>query len=358
MASPYGAVDSTARRRLAALPAYPFFRQPDCDSVMSIPRTLHFCWIGPNLAWAHGFALLSAAARGGMDEIILHHTDELADGPVPRALAAAGVRLERVAPAALLAPVQAALGLGGALAGLYARLPSPVQRADLLRAAILYRQGGVYMDVDTVTVAPLTPLLGTTQFIGAERIVWPHWVRQSRSPLVWAKHVGLDVLRKALRRAPGGWRAFRAVEGWYVPAVNNAVMGGVAQAPLFAAALRAMACLPENVVPGPYALGPDLYQALLAAGPMPGLVINEPACFYPLAPEISEHWFRPCRNAPAALGHIIGAQTRVAHWYGSVRTRPYVARIDPAYVRANRQTQLYSALICEVLPEFKSVQGR
>ncbi|MDE2459022.1 MAG: glycosyl transferase [Rhodospirillales bacterium] len=321
---------------------------------MSIPRTLHFCWIGPTLAWAHGFALLSAVAQGGMDQVILHHTDELADGPVPRALAAAGVSCQRLAPEALLASVQADLGLGEALTQLHARLTSPVQRADLLRAAILYRHGGVYMDVDTVTIAPLTPLLGVLQFIGAEHIVWPHWVRASRSPLVWAKHLGLDGLRQLLRSAPGGWRAFRAVEGWYAPAVNNAVMGGKAGAPLFAAALRAMAAMPTEAAPGPYALGPDLYQALLQT-PQPELAVHEPACFYPLGPEISVHWFRPCRNAPAALSRLLSPQTRVAHWYGSVRTKPYVAQINPAYVRAHRQTQLYSALVSAALPDLSTL---
>ncbi|MBU6419985.1 MAG: glycosyl transferase [Proteobacteria bacterium] len=317
---------------------------------MSIPKTLHFCWIGPNLAWAHGFALLSAAAQGGMDEIILHHTDELADGPVLRALKDAGIICRRLVPEVLMAPVQANLGLGEALTRLYTRLSSPVQRADLLRAAILYRQGGVYMDVDTITVAPLTPLLEVPQFIGAERIVWPHWVRASRSPLVWAKHLGLDALRKALRRMPSGWRAFRAIEGWYAPAVNNAVMGGEAGAPLFAAALRAMAALPKADAHGAYALGPDLYQSLLEAAPLPGLVVHDPACFYPLGPEISEHWFRPCRNAPAGLSRLLSPQTRVAHWYGSVRTRPHVAVINPEFIRAHRQTQLYSALVAATLP--------
>lgn len=316
---------------------------------MSIPKTLHFCWIGPHLAWAHGFALLSAAAQSGMDEIVLHHTDDLADSPVLRAMAAAGVTFQRTAPAALLVPVQAALGLGEALTQLYARLLSPVQRADVLRAAILHAQGGVYMDVDTITVAPLLSLLAAGQFIGAERIVWPHWARASRSPLVWAKHLGLDGLRNVLRWAPGGWRAFSAVEGWYVPAVNNAVMGGVAGAPLFAAALCAMATLPEGATPGPYALGPDLYQELLAT-PQPGLMVHEPACFYPLGPEISEHWFRPCRDASSGLSRLLRPQTMVAHWYGSVRTKPHVAVITPAFIHAHRETQLYSALVHAALP--------
>src|SRR5271165_3322520 len=96
MALPYGAVDSAAPRRLAARASPSFSCQPDCESSMPIPRTLHFCWIGPSLSWAHGFALLSAAAQGGMDDVILHHTDELADGPVLRALQATpGLRLER-----------------------------------------------------------------------------------------------------------------------------------------------------------------------------------------------------------------------------------------------------------------------
>jgi len=323
---------------------------------MAIPKRVHFCWIGPRFPWAYVFAVLSAARHAGVDEVILHHTDELADGPEIHALRAApGVRLARLDPAALLSAVGAELGLGEALSGLYGRAQGPAQKADILRAAILYQRGGVYMDVDTLTVASLTPLLEAGQFIGAERIVWPHWVYRSRSPLVWGRHLGLDVMRKLLRRIPGGWRAFRMVEGWYVPAVNNAVMGAGEAAPVIAKALRAMAALPEGQTPGPYALGPDLYQALLAASPMPDLVIHAPGCFYPFAPEISEHWFRPCRNAPAALRQALRPETRIVHWYGSVRTKPYVAQISPAYVRAHRQTQLYSALVCELLPELAAV---
>jgi hypothetical protein len=87
---------------------------------MSIPRTLHFCWIGPHLVWAHGVALPSAAAQSGIDEIILHHKDELAE---------AGVKCQRLTPESLLAPAPARLdfGLGEALTRLYARLSSPVR---------------------------------------------------------------------------------------------------------------------------------------------------------------------------------------------------------------------------------------
>nr|WP_295738516.1 glycosyltransferase [uncultured Acidocella sp.] len=317
---------------------------------MSIPAIARFCWIGPNLAWAHGLAPLSAAAQGGMQAVCLHHTDDLAPGPVLQALRAAGIQLVREDAPARLARVEAGLGIAPGLTRLYARLTSPVQRADMLRAAILFEEGGVYLDVDTLTVTPLTPLLNVPQFLGAERIVWPEWVRASRAPRVWAKHLGLDVLRKTLRLLPGGWRLFRLVEGWYVPAVNNAVMGAMPGAAFFALVLRAMAALPGEAAPGAYALGPDLYQSLLAAAPVPDLTIHEPAVFYPLPPEISEHWFRPTRHAQAALGRVLSPQTRVAHWYGSVRTKPYVAEISPEYIRAHRTTQLFSALADRLLP--------
>jgi Glycosyltransferase sugar-binding region containing DXD motif len=317
-----------------------------------IPKLVHFCWIGSRLPWAYAFAVISASARGGMDEVILHHTDELEDGPVLRALRQTpGVRLSRTDPWACLAPVQAELGLAERLTGLYDRLSSPVMRADVMRAAILHSHGGIYLDLDTLTVAPLTPLLGVPHFIGLEYIVWPRWVRSSRSPLVWARHLSLDVMRKAMRRAPQGWRAFRLLQGLYFCGVNNAVMGGMPGAPLFAAYLRAMAALPPAHLAEPYALGPDLLQAIVDSDPPPGLTIHAPGAFYPLPPEISEHWFRRCPHADAVLGAVLSPDTRVAHWYASVRTRSRVAQISPAYVRAHRHGQLYSALVSATLPE-------
>lgn len=311
---------------------------------MTIPRRIHFCWIGPRLPWAYVFAVLSAAERGGMQEVILHHTDELEDGPELRALRqASGVTLSRTDPRACLAPAEAALGLGEGLISLYSRLTSPVMRSDVLRAAILYIQGGVYLDLDTITVAPLPPLLETRQFVGSEYIVWPHWVRTSRSPLVWARHLTLDVMRKAMRRLPRGWKLFRRVQGLYFRGINNAVMGGEAGAPLFADYLRAMVALPSARLAEPYALGPDLLQTIVDRCPPGTLTVLPPAVFYPLAPEISEHWFRPCLGP--RLDEVLSAETRVVHWYASVRTKSRVAGIDPDYVRANRENQLYSALV-------------
>ena len=316
---------------------------------MTIPARVHFVWIGPALPWPYVFAVLSATARGEMEEVILHHTDELLEGPELAALRAAkNVRLQRDNPLALLSDAGARLGLGNDLAQLYGSLTSPVQRADVLRAAILYLQGGIYLDLDTVTISSLRPLLATPQFVGTEYIVWPHWVRASRSPFVWARHLALDVLRKALRVLPSGWRGFRHVERWYFPGVNNAVMGAAPGASLFAAYLRAMVALPMARRTQPYALGPDLLQELVGQFPAAALTIHQPGVFYPLPPEISEHWFRPRRHAN--LARALRPETRLVHWYASVRSKPYMVRITPDYVRKHAQNQLYCALVNAALP--------
>ena len=46
------------------------------------------------------------------------------------------------------------------------------------------------------------------------------------------------------------------------------------------------------------------------------------------------------------LEAVLSPETRVVHWYASVRSRAKVAAIDPSYVRKHRERQLYSALVC------------
>src|SRR5260370_15280516 len=111
--------------------------------------------------------------------------------------------------------------------------------------------------------------------------------------------------------------------------------GGGGGAPLFAADLTAMAALPRARRSQPDALGPDLLQSLVGQFSSAELVIHEPGVFYPLAPEISTHWFRA---GAANLDLALQPQTLVVHWYASVRSKPYIALIDPDYVRTHRHT--------------------
>ena len=316
---------------------------------MTIPARLHFCWVGTSLPWACVFAVLSAAECSGLPEIILHHTDALLPGGELSALTAeARVTLRRLDPIGCLREVGALLGVGDRLAALYETIDSPVKRTDILRAALLFRQGGIYLDLDTITVSSLHPLLDAVQFAGLEHIVWPHFVRSSRSPTLWGRSLILDLMRKAMRRIANGWRLFRQVERFYYRSVNNAVLGAEANTPLFARYLHAMLAVTPERLQDAYALGPDLLQSLLAKDRPADLVLHDPRVFYPLPPEISEHWFRSARKAE--LGALLSPETRVVHWYASTRSKARVALITPPYVREHRHNQLYSALVCASIP--------
>jgi hypothetical protein len=322
---------------------------------MAIPARAHFCWLGASLPWAYVFAVLSASEKSGLAEIVLHHTDALEDGARLRALARCPrVRLRRLDPIACLRQAGRALGAGDRLAAIYRAVDRPAIRTDVLRAAILYLHGGVYLDLDTITTASLLPLLEARQFVGCELTVWPHSVRTSRSPAVWCRALALDVLRKALRRAPRGWQMFRRVQGLYHRGINNAVMGAEAGSRLCARYLLAMVEMPLERCSELYALGPDLLQDVVDRLCGEDVTIAEPDVFYPLPPEISAHWFRVARGRPGggaavSLEAVLSARTRVVHWYASVRTRSKVAAIDPQFVREHRERQLYSALVCSCI---------
>jgi hypothetical protein len=279
----------------------------------------------------------------------LHHTDVLDEDAVLAALKQTPrVRLSRVDPVAYLLAVGQKLGIEDGLTAIYRRLANPAARSDVLRAAILYLEGGLYLDMDTLTTKSLLPLLNTRQFVGCEFIIWPHFARTSRSPALWARSLTLDLIRKTMRRLPHGWRLFRLVEHFCYRGINGAVMGAEAISPLVEDYLRAMLTVPPERQNQPYALGPDLLQEVIGRYARDDLTIQEPHVFYPLPPEISEHWFRISRNV--RLDAVLSAETRVVHWYASVRTKSRVAQIDPDYVRNHRESQLYSALAWECIP--------
>jgi hypothetical protein len=310
-----------------------------------IPPVAHFLWFGTSLPWVHVVALRSAARRGGFACVVLHHADDLSASPHWREVQAIPhVETRRLEPERL---AEAAPGSPGALVDLVRRLRAPAARANVARAALLFAEGGVYLDLDTVTVASLAPLRAeATFFCGAERLVFPGDLKRSRSPARWGAALARTAARDLMRRAPDGWRHFRRVERFYATAANNAVLGAEPGHPLLAAMLGRMAAMPPERQTVRFALGTHLLQSVVrdaqAAGDAPGLRVCEPPVFYPLGPEISEHWFR--FTSRPRLDEALLPETRVVHWYASVRTEGVVGDITPAYVRANAERQLFSAL--------------
>ena len=156
-------------------------------------------------------------------------------------------------------------------------------------------------------------------------------------PLRWGRSLALDLIRKAMRRRAGGWKGFRHIERFYYRGLNNAVMGAEPNSSLFDRYLRAMLTVKPERLKEAYALGPDLLQDVVADDGPADLVVHDPKVFYPLPPEISEHWFRPTEDV--RLDAVLSAETRVVHWYASVRTKSRVALIDPVSIAQHRDNQ-------------------
>jgi len=304
-----------------------------------IPHVAHFVWYGREFPWVNALAIRSALDRGGFDRVVLHHEDDLSGTRWWKDLAARpGFEARRIDAADWLARARAS-----GLEETYASLRAPAARANLLRAAILAAEGGLYLDLDTVTVRALAPILDAAGVLcGEERIAFPASVARSMRPSTRLAAIARAGLRGALRIAPGGWRAFRKVEHLYPVAVNNAVLGASAGHPFVRGLLDAAAALPRERRGVRFALGTHLLQDRVRAYRGADLVVHPPPVFYPLPPEISEHWFR--RTDSPSLDEVLSDETRVVHWYASVRTQGILPAIDPVYVKRRARDQLFSAL--------------
>lgn len=311
---------------------------------MPIPATAHFIWYGSAFPWVNLLALRSAALNGGFECIVLHHDDALDAASLACHPWMAPVELRRIQPQTHLAPLGE---LAEPLAALHERLRSPAARANLIRMAVLATEGGVYLDTDTITLRPLTPLLSCGAFFGEEHITLPARVRQGRALLPWARALALGGVRRALAEIPRGYRAFQRLAPLYHRAANNAVVGADPHHPLPRALLEAMVAMPRPQQEIRYALGTHLLQRLAGEGDVEGLVRHPPEVFYPLGPVISHHWFhiRPS----ARLEDVLSEDTRIVHWYASVTNKASTDQMSPDYIRAHQDRQLFSRLAVRML---------
>jgi hypothetical protein len=179
-------------------------------------------------------------------------------------------------------------------------------------------------------------------FCGTERIALPNSTVVSTNPAVWIAAGIRLVVRDLYRRHPEGWRSFRKIEWMYPSVVSNAVIGAKPAHPLVYALLKEMIEMPAGRQLRRYALGTRLLERKIADYEGKDLVIHPPEVFYPLSPEISEHWFRFRKDPNVQM--VVSPSTVAVHWYASVRTETLAPIIDPTYVKRNVDKQFFSAL--------------
>lgn len=225
---------------------------------------------------------------------------------------------------------------------LFSELASPAARSNLLRLAVLWKLGGIYLDTDTITLRDLAPLRRFRGFCGLEPVAIPGDLFGTRNPVRWMAAGVKLALREGCARLESGVRLFRLIERVYTPAVNNAVVGSCPGNALVARAFDEIASLEPVRRRRRYKLGTHLLQRLTGNRSSPDMEVLDPAYFYPLGPEISAHWFRD--GSADRLQDLLRPETHVVHWYSSVEERVGIGRIDEQYIRSSADSVAFSKI--------------
>jgi hypothetical protein len=201
----------------------------------TIPSCAHFVWYGESFPWVNALAVRSALERSELERVVLHHDADLRrDRHLAELAEHPAFEARRIEPYDVFSPLGS---IGLRLAALHARLSRPAARANVLRAAILATEGGVYLDLDTVTLRSLRPLLGDAMFCGEELVAFPRELLRAPRPASLARAFALHGARALCRRLPEGVQVFEAIAARYSRALNNAVLGAAPGHPLLVAML-------------------------------------------------------------------------------------------------------------------------
>ena len=313
-----------------------------------IPGHYHYVWFGQRFPLMNGISILSCLRHCPSARVTLWHSDDLDHDLEFRRLLQRGVEAKRLSLETVLSPLRerATPFDVDQLERIWRSVESHVTRSNLVRAALLYRWGGVYLDTDTLVVRDLEPLRSHEAFLGSEHILWPDgahrglgWHRLVRGPV-------LDALRHCGARAPSGVQLYRRVQGWYPRAVNGAILGARPEHPAVARLLFETTQVPQAEWGIKHRLGTHVLQRTLAQYAASDLEVVAPDVFYPLGPEWSRQYFRPCSNPRAVAERIVTPSTRVLHWYASVTD---LARLGPRELSALAERTAFGQLCTQYL---------
>lgn len=315
----------------------------------SIPNTLHFVWFGETLPCFAALALKSARARNPTATVKLWHEARLRHDARVESLAASGVERVALDVDALLAETLRTADAPRALAHIWSVLTAPAARSNVVRLLILYLEGGIYLDTDTLTLQNLDSLRQGGAFCGLEHILWSTERLNKRRPYYWTLGPLLSGLRLAAGHLRHGYPLHQAQLRWYDRAANNAVLGFAPRHPFLKRAFRRMGALPEAEWTRRYRLGTHLLQELLKTAPADEAPVRQypPEYFYPLGPIVSKHYFYERADVAHTLARLIPPAAHVLHWYASVAD---LAPLDEGYIESHQNTSIYAHLCAPFLP--------
>jgi len=291
-----------------------------------IPKTIHFLWSGKTFPYPFYLAVLSARKIHPDWDILLHSSQEPQSPWWNRALEIAQVRRE--SPESWLESVP---DIGPRLVDLYNRVPLdyPAGKSNMIRLAVLLREGGWYLDCDTLCIRPLSEVATTGAVVG-EELVWAHdeervttGFRLGMLPSVAAFSASWLGARAGLSPTNPVERALRGL--WSRPELNNAVL---AAEPGNAWIARLLELALEQDPAVRFALGPGLVNLGWRRPGTAALPLRAPTnAFYQFPPSQTSRYFQGAlKDLPAGAA--------VLHWCSS-NHRKLVAAMTPEAVKAN-----------------------
>jgi hypothetical protein len=315
-----------------------------------IPKRFCFIWFGREFPLFAELAIRSALVQHPDGLAVLWHGPELSSEARERLQALPRTTLALVEEETLFHRLQDAVTdtLDVArLRDIWRELASPAARANLVRLIVLFLEGGVYLDTDTLTLRPLDPLLQAAGFCGLEHILWPKQRMSPWSFYYWLGGPALMFLRWVLSALPYGYRVQQTLLRWYSRAENNAVLAARPRHPALLYALRSASLLPREVWRTRFRLGTHLLQETLSQlGDSSEFERHAPGCFYPVGPVTSSHYFRRYRDVRLVCEELGVSRAFVVHWYASVSE---LKSLDADYVRQESDKTVFAALCNDVL---------
>jgi len=306
-----------------------------------IPNRVFFIWFGNKLPWAVGLAILSVKHVQNPEEILLYIDSEISGD---------GYDLIKNIPNLALKKIDSSLFSDlndkGLMWQLFQKFQKPALKSDLLRFALVYKYGGVYLDTDIIAVKPWNDLLKYKGFCGLEAVAFPGDLYTSSNPFRYLLAGILYLWRLLCAYLPRGWQIFRLTEGLFRYCANGAILGSEAKNEIIEDFFSKISELKEKDFSVPACIGPHIVQKSTGNKSSKNMETLTSAYFYPLGPDISLQYFR--NNSVKHLDKILLPQTRIVHWYNSVEKKYLHRQLNKAWIEEH-PTSAFAKLAQDII---------
>jgi hypothetical protein len=291
-----------------------------------IPNRIFFIWLGKYFPWSAGIAALSALRVQKPEEVVIYSDIDLQGEGFDLVKNEKGITFKIIDNSLF-----ENLNDNQICMELFNKLKSPASKANLLRLALLYKYGGVYMDTDTITVKPFNDLLNFKGFCGTEPIALPAKLYNSLNPFAWFVCGLRFAWRFFCTYCPSGEQIFRKTENLFSQSANNAVLASEAKNPLIAKAFEEINLMNKALQLKRFRLGTHLLESISQNKSSEFMEVLPSSYFYPLGPEICRHFFLD--GSAKRLNKMLLPNTRIVHWYNSVEHRFLKEPLSAAWIK-------------------------